>query len=113
MNRTASRTMLLLGLVVLWSALPAFAVDGKEVFLAQKCNTCHSISTQGIEATTKSEKMKGPDLVDVVQAHEKSWIADFLHKKVDLEGKKHAKEFKGTDEELNALIDWLWAQTKG
>lgn len=94
-------------------ALPAAAVDGKEVFLAQKCNMCHGVSTAGIEATTKSAKMKGPDLVGVVQAHEPSWIADLLHKKIDVNGKKHSKEFKGTDEELTALIDWLAAQKKG
>lgn len=94
-------------------ALPAAALDGKEVFLAQKCNMCHGVSTAGIEATTKSEKMKGPDLVGVVQAHEPSWIADLLHKKIDsANGKKHAKEFKGSDEELTAIIDWLAAQKK-
>ena len=91
---------------------PAAALDGKAIFLAQKCDTCHSVSTAGIVATTKSEKMKGPDLVGVVQAHEPAWIADFVHKKVDKDGKKHAKEFKGTEEELTALIDWLAAQKK-
>ena len=97
MNRIILRAALLLGMAFVWSAPRAAAADGKAIFLAQKCDTCHSMSTQAIEATTKSEKMKGPDLVDVVQAHEKSWIADYLHKKVEVEGKKHAKEFKGTD----------------
>jgi mono/diheme cytochrome c family protein len=102
------------GILVLGLALaaPVSAADGKEVFLAQKCNTCHTVSTAGIEATTKSEKMKGPDLVGVVQAHDPAWIADFVQKKVDKDGKKHSKEYKGTAEELTAIIDWLKTQTK-
>lgn len=102
---------LLLTLAALGAA-PTQALDGKEVFLAQKCNTCHAVSTSGIEATTKSEKMKGPDLVGVMQAHDPAWITEFLHKKVDKDGKKHAKEYKGTDEELAAILDWLKTQTK-
>ena len=113
MRRTLSYA-LLTGVATLCLALPApaSAVDGKEVFLAQKCDTCHSVSTAGIAATTKSEKMKGPDLVGVVQAHESTWVKDFVSKKVDKDGKKHAKEFKGTEEELAALVDWLAAQKK-
>ena len=96
-----------------WLATPARAADGKAVFQAQKCDTCHSVSTAGIAATTKSEKMKGPDLVGVVQAHDRAWVADVVHKKVNgPSGKKHVKEFKGTEEELQALIDFLEAQKK-
>jgi mono/diheme cytochrome c family protein len=95
-----------------WLATPALAADGKEIFLAQKCNTCHSVSTAGIEATTKSEKMKGPDLVGVVQAHDPAWVKDFIQKKTDKEGKKHAKEYKGTQEELEAIVAWLAEQKK-
>lgn len=104
----------ILALIVVGAALsaPASAVDGKEVFLAQKCNTCHSVSTAAIEATTKSEKMKGPDLVGVVQAHDTAWVSDFIQKKIDKEGKKHAKEFKGTAEELAAIVAWLESQKK-
>jgi mono/diheme cytochrome c family protein len=88
-------------------------MDGKAIFLAQKCNLCHSVSTAGIEAKIKSDKMKGPDLVGVLDAeHDAEWIGKFLHKQADLEGKKHAKEFTGSDEELTALIDWLAAQKK-
>ena len=103
------------GIVLLTSMLaaPAGAADGKAVFQAQKCDTCHSVSTAGITATTKSEKMKGPDLVGVVQAHDRAFVADVVHKKVNTpNGKKHAKEWKGTEEELQALIDFLEAQKK-
>jgi len=88
------------------------APDGKDVFLGQKCNMCHSVSTAGIERTTKSEKMKGPDLVGVLQAHDRQWVTDFIEKKSELDGKKHMKEFSGTADELKALLDWLEVQKK-
>ena len=112
--RTTFSSAVLVGFAAATFALasPAAAADGKEVFLAQKCDMCHSVSTAGITATTKSEKMKGPDLVGVVQAHDPAWVADVVRKKIEVNGKKHTKEFKGTDEELTALIDWLKTQTK-
>ena len=112
--RQTTAYILGIGLIVGGAALcaPASGADGKAVFLAQKCETCHSVSTAGITATTKSEKMKGPDLVGVVQAHDPAWVKDFVQKKIDKSGKKHAKQFKGTEEELTALVDWLAAQQK-
>ncbi len=108
-------TVFMLGFgMILGTAVGAAAAtpDGKVVFLAQKCDMCHAVSSAGIEATTKSEKMKGPDLAGACQALDPVWLADFIQKKVDKNGKKHAKEFKGTDEDLAALIAWLNAQTK-
>jgi mono/diheme cytochrome c family protein len=86
------------------------ALDGKAIFLSQKCNLCHSVSSAGIEATIKSEKMRGPDLVTVSKDHDAAWVEKFLKKEVELDGKKHGKEFKGSDEELKALADWIVAQ---
>jgi hypothetical protein len=40
------------------------------------------------------------------------WALKFLHKEVDLDGKKHGKELKLTPEETKTLIDWLAAQKK-
>ena len=112
--RKAFSYVLLIGFLAATLAIPspAAAADGKEIFLAQKCNMCHSVSTAGITATTKSDKMKGPDLVGVLQAHDAAWVADLLHKKIDSNGKKHTKEFKGSEEDLAALIEFLKAQTK-
>jgi len=113
-NPTAAlSTVVLLGAAMTFAqALPARAADGKEIFLAQKCNTCHSISAAAIEATTKSEKMKGPDLTGVVAEKGADWALKFLHKEVELEGKKHGKELKLTPEETKILLDWLAAQKK-
>ena len=81
---------------------------GKAEFLAQKCETCHSVSTQDIAHTGKVEKLLGPDLAGVGDRHEASWMVAYVQReKVGENGKKHLKPFKGTDEELQAIVDWL------
>lgn len=82
----------------------------KTIFVNQKCNLCHSLSTQGIEAKTMSERLKGPDLVNLASKHKSKWISRYLKKKVKMNGKLHKTSFKGTDEELQALVDWLLEQ---
>ncbi len=114
--RTHGFTLSVLLVVVLLAALysgPAAGqakLDGKAIFLAQKCNMCHSVPPAGITATTKSEKVKGPDLVNV--QHDAKVLADYLRKKADVYGKKHSKAFTGSDEELGALVAWIQAQKK-
>ena len=80
--------------------------DGKAVFEAQKCNMCHSVSTAGIDA--KSEKMFKGDLVDL--GGDAEWLANYITKQVQKDGEDHTKDFKGSDEELQALVDWLLEQ---
>ena len=92
------------------NAAPAVAAappDGKAIFLAQKCNLCHSVSAAGIERQTKSEKIAGPDLTTATAKHDKAFLEKFLTKQETIDGKKHGKDFKGTPQELDALIDWL------
>lgn len=86
------------------------AKDGKQIFLDQKCNMCHSVPTAGIAATTKSEKMKGPDLVNV--KHDAKTLTAYLKKTADLNGKKHPKAVTLSDADLTALINWILAQKK-
>jgi mono/diheme cytochrome c family protein len=88
------------------------SADGKQIFLGQKCNLCHSVSTAGIEAQTKSEALKGPDLVNVGERHDEEWIGQWLQRQVEMNGQKHKKMFSGSDEELDALVDWLLEQKK-
>ena len=98
------------------------APDGKDLFLAAKCNTCHSVTAAGIEkkkptaeetAEAKSadkDEKKPPDLSSVGLEKKADWIAKFLTKKETLDGEKHKKLYKGTDEELKTLSAWLEAQ---
>lgn len=106
--RTALLTLPAVAVLALAAApaQAAEAADGKAVFLAQKCNLCHSVSTAGIEATTKSDAMKGPDL-STTGAHDPAALAKYLKQEETVDGKKHKKAFKGSDEELQALIAWL------
>jgi len=82
-------------------------LDGKTIFLASKCNMCHSVPEVGIEAKVKSEKMKGPDLTKTAARFEADELGKFVRKQAQLEGKDHKKEFKGSDEELAVLVTWL------
>lgn len=116
----ALSTPLALALAALLSGAPAGAaaaaapkiLDGKQIFLAQKCNLCHGVSSAGIQATTKSEKLKGPDLAGAAAKRDAQLLNTYLRKKAEINGKKHAKEFTGSDEEIGALIAWLQKQEK-
>jgi mono/diheme cytochrome c family protein len=88
----------------------AGAPEGKALFLAQKCNLCHSIDAAAIARTSKAEKTKGPDLGGVAKRHDAAWMKRFLTKQEELNGKKHLKAFTGTPQELDALIAWLLTQ---
>jgi len=94
------------------AATPPAKPDGKQIFLAQKCSLCHSVSSAGIERTVKSEKVAGPDLTNTAAKEDAGKLAKFLRKEGELNGKKHGKGFTGTDEELGAMIAWLQAQKK-
>jgi len=83
---------------------------GLKVFNAEKCGMCHDVSSAGIKATTKSESMKGTDLTGVTSRHEAEWIGKFIRQEIELDGVKHKKAYKGTDEDLAALIEWLDTQ---
>jgi len=84
--------------------------DGEAVFNQEQCVLCHSVSSAGVVAKTKSEKLKGPDLTGVGERYEAEWIGKYVKKEADKNGKSHTKPFKGSDEELQALVDWLLEQ---
>lgn len=96
-----------------FTAVGAFAEEGEApgaaVFEAMKCNMCHSVTTAGIEA--KSEKMFKGDLIDI--DHDAKWLVQYMKQEIEIDGEPHKKPFKGTDEELQALVDWLLEQKSG
>jgi cytochrome c553 len=87
------------------------ALDGKKLFLEQKCETCHGVAAAGLSATTKLEKMKGPDLSGFVAADPAAMVA-FIRQEKDLAGVKHKKAVKASDAELQAILKWLAEQKK-
>ncbi|HMB54152.1 MAG TPA: c-type cytochrome [Thermoanaerobaculia bacterium] len=86
------------------------SMDGKAIFLAEKCNTCHGVAAAGIEAKVKSEKMRGPDLDETLGEHDRGELVAFVRGEAEMDGKEHKKPFKGSDEELQVLVDWLLEQ---
>lgn len=112
MNRK-SLALTLFATIVAVGALAAPAAeaqqppDAKTLFTeTHKCNMCHAVAAAGIEAKTTSEKMKGADLGGKVEG-ELEVIAAYVRKEGELDGKTHKKGFKGTDEELQTILDWL------
>jgi cytochrome c2 len=98
-------TLPLLALGTLW-ATKASATDGKDVFLAQKCDNCHTVSSVEITAKTDNEKMRGPDLSQV-KAREAALLVAYLEGEEEHDGKAHRVRFRGSDKELEILVDWL------
>lgn len=90
-------------------AIPAAATDAEkaqELFVdTHKCNTCHTVDAASIEA--RSEKMKSTDLSGY-SSDDVASLARFLRKEAPgADGEDHKRTFKGTDEELQAIVDWL------
>lgn len=118
MKQTIGFTLSVLAAVVLLAVFysgpangaAAPAKDGKQIFLAQKCNVCHSVSSAGIEKTMKS--MTAPDLTDLAAKQDAATLTKYLHKQVEINGKKHGKTFTGSDEDLAAVVSWLQQQKK-
>ena len=108
-----------LSLVALLAVLAAWLVPGslaaqepagKTAFLENKCNVCHTIESQGIE---KTSKMAGPDLSDAGNMMESAdWLKGFLLKENETDAGMHKKTWSGTDEQLEATIDWLMGLKK-
>lgn len=80
---------------------------GQEAFVANKCNMCHPIESLGIERTSTSDKMKGEDLSTVGDTVDAEWVVKFLNKEMEHDGELHKRTFKGTEEQMQALAEWL------
>jgi mono/diheme cytochrome c family protein len=116
-----------LSILCLALALPALAEEskkddvtpdttpaGQQVFVAQKCQMCHTVYSAGIgeppaeDAKEEEEEAAGPpDLSLTGTGRTAEWLSLFLQKKETLNEKKHMKRFGGADEDLAALANWL------
>jgi uncharacterized protein YxeA len=103
--------LIYLGLVVTIVALYGFAFtiayekndDGKKVFVDNKCNMCHTVTVAGIE----SKKSDATDLSVVGKDRTVEFLTKYLKKEAKLNDKDHKSSFKGTDEDLTILVEWL------
>jgi len=78
------------------------AATGKDLFQNAKCGMCH-----GIESEKLTTKGKAPDLSNVGAEKKADWITKYLKKEEKLNDKVHTIAFKGTDDELKTLSNWL------
>lgn len=84
-------------------SLNANSSEGKAIFTNNKCSTCHSVEVQSIEC-----KKKDPvDLSTVGNTYNAEFISKYLIKEVEIDSKLHKIAFKGTEEELKTLSEWL------
>ncbi len=100
-----------------WMAAPAAHADqrAKDAFLGQKCVKCHSIESQGVKADEKAvaKGKKIHDLSTVGDRHDAAWIKQWLKREIawssdpNKKARKHKKKWKGTDEDLDAVANWL------
>ncbi len=107
-------TLVAVGLLQLPAAelQPAIAASGQEAYTSAKCNMCHSVSAAGIAATAKMESMLGPDLGGVINDGNSEEMSKYIRKQISRNDKEHKKEFKGSAEELQPILDWLKTQAK-
>jgi cytochrome c553 len=95
-------------LYLLVALAPAAAADdGQKTFTEQKCNKCHSVASVEIEATIKSEKMRGPDLSKAGEKHAADWVKQYVLKEVQLNDKDHKAKWEGSEKDLQAIADWI------
>jgi cytochrome c5 len=102
--------ILVIAAVIGISLTAAGELDGKRLFHSNKCSMCHSVSSANIKAKITTGKSAGGDLTDVSKKHKGNWILNFLRGEETLNDQPHLQKFKGTDEELQALVDWLLEQ---
>lgn len=94
------------------------ALDGKTMFMDQKCANCHAIASLKIEkkaaaketaekADATSKKKEAPDLSNLGNTAKADWLGPYLMKTADHEGVKHITKFKGNADSLKVMVDWL------
>jgi hypothetical protein len=93
------------------------AKDGKTLFLDNKCNTCHTVQSAGIQkkaaaAAEKGEEKsdkdkKAPDLSGVGLERKADWMAKYLMKTEAIKGEKHSRKFRGSEADLKLVTAWL------
>lgn len=105
-------------LLIAWMFAPSLlASDASEIFKTLKCEKCHSIDSLGIafepgepdEDDDDEEEKEPVDLSKIGANVDAAHIVAFLKREVKSHDneKKHKKKFKGTEEEMQAVADWL------
>jgi FtsZ-interacting cell division protein ZipA len=76
---------------------------GQKVFMDSKCTTCHTVQSHDLT----SKKKDAQDLSGVGTVYQANFLELFLKKQEKVDDKSHPQSFKGTDEQLEQLVEWL------
>lgn len=110
------KTVLLAAVLMIFAGVlsPSASYADAALFTSSGCNKCHAISAAKVESKASGEEEGAPDLSHVGKNHDAAFITSFLKKEAVetahegvTAGKKHPIKFKGTDEELGKLANWL------
>ncbi len=78
-------------------------LDGKQIFIDNKCNNCHTVKSNEIT----SKKDDAVDLSNASSAGDAQLIKSYLLKEAKINDTDHKMKFKGSDADLNTLSAWL------
>ena len=84
-------------------------LDDKHIFLDSKCDKCHTVTSMEIT----SIKDDATDLSNAGSTGDVQIIKSFLLKESKINEKEHKLKFKGTEAELDALVNWLLTLRNG
>jgi cytochrome c2 len=76
--------------------------DGKEIFIAAKCDKCHTLDAAGIKIAPKKTDLSG-----IVAKLPADKMDKYLLKETDANGKKHMVKFMGPKEDLAVMVKWI------
>jgi hypothetical protein len=107
MKNTFFFVLFISAIVALFAIAFSFAqdqgLDGKKIFVDSKCTNCHTVTSMEIT----SKKDDATDLSNAGSLGDASLIKSYLLKESKINDQEHKLKFKGTEEELNALVNWL------
>lgn len=82
----------------------AAAKDGKTVYTEQKCDMCHSVTSESMASKKKSGAV---DLSNAGAEGDAEFMKKYLKKEESINGKKHPANFRGNDDDLDIIATWL------
>ena len=80
------------------------AKDGKAIFIANKCGTCHSVKSLDMKSGSAAEKNDLSTVGDRVKAAE---LVTYLKKETKLKDKLHVKKVDISEADMTILTKWL------
>ena len=99
--------LFILAIVALYALAFSFSqdqdLDGKQIFIENKCNNCHQVTS--LEITSKKDD--AVDLSDAGKLDDAALLKSYLLKEEKLNDNYHKLKFEGSEAELNALVNWL------